>query len=101
MLTRVDSLSVTVENWLARFEKAVAADADILPELFHDDCYWRDVLALTWRIGTVHGRDTVVGGLNAHARKAAPRDFKIAQGRTPPRNVMRAGTEAIEAIFSF
>jgi putative flavoprotein involved in K+ transport len=59
------------------------------------------VLALTWRIETVHGRDKVVGGLNAHARKVRLRHFRIAIGRTPPRNVMRAGTDAIEAIFSF
>jgi cation diffusion facilitator CzcD-associated flavoprotein CzcO len=101
MLTRANSLPVIVENWLAQFEKAVATDPDSLRELFQDDCFWRDVLALTWRIGTVHGRDAVVSGLNAHARKARPRNFRIAPGRTPPRNVMRAGTDAIEAIFSF
>jgi putative flavoprotein involved in K+ transport len=101
MLTRADSLPVIVENWLVQFEKAVATESDGLRELFHDDCYWRDVLALTWQIETVHGRDRVVGSLNAHARKARPRHFRIAHGRTPPRNVMRAGTDAIEAIFSF
>ncbi len=102
MLTRADSLPVIVENWLAQFEKAVAADdADNLRELFHEDCYWRDVLALTWRIATVEGRNAAVSGLNEHARKARPHNFRIAQGRTPPRNVMRAGTDAIEAIFSF
>src|SRR5579872_5710501 len=101
MLTRADSLPVIVENFLAHLEKAVADDTDGLRELFHDDCYWRDVLALTWRITTVHGRNAVVSGLNEHARKARPRNFRIAQERTPPRNVMRAGTDAIEAIFSF
>jgi len=101
MLTRADSLPVIVENWLAQFENAVATDSDGLRELFHDDCYWRDVLALTWRIETVHGRDTVIAGLNTCAVKARPRHCRIPRGRTPPRNVMRAGTDAIEAIFSF
>ncbi len=101
MLTRTDSLPVIVENWLAQFEKAIVDDADNLRELFHADCYWRDVLALTWRIATVEGRDAAVSGLNEHARRARPHNFRIAPGRTPPRNVMRAGTDAIEAIFSF
>jgi putative flavoprotein involved in K+ transport len=101
MLTRADSLPIIVENWLAQFEKTVVADVNSLRELFHVDCYWRDVLALTWSIATVEGRDAVVSGLNERARKAQPRNFRIAEGRTPPRNVMRAGTDAVEAIFSF
>src|SRR5690242_4894495 len=101
MLTRVESLSVIVESWLAAFETAVANDPGSLSELFHADCYWRDVLALTWRIVTVEGRDAVVGGLNEQVGKARPRNFRIASDRTPPRNVMRAGTDAIEAIFLF
>ncbi len=101
MLTRADSLPVIVENFLAEFERTVADDPDGLRELFHDDCYWRDVLAMTWRIATLHGREAVVRGLAEHARTACPRNFRLAQGRTPPRNVTRAGTDAIEAIFSF
>ena len=101
MLTRADSLPVIVESWLAVFENAVASDPGSLSELFHADCYWRDVLALTWRIATVEGRDAVSSDLKEHVAKAMPRNFRIAPDRTPPRNVMRAGTDAIEAIFVF
>jgi cation diffusion facilitator CzcD-associated flavoprotein CzcO len=101
MLTRADSPSIVVENWLSEFEKAIGDGADGLSELFHADCYWRDVLALTWRIATVEGRAAVTKGLTEHSARAKPRNFRIAPGRTPPRNVTRAGTDAIEAIFSF
>src|SRR5262245_48385969 len=36
-----------------------------------------------------------------HAGRARPTGFKIDRHRTAPRNVTRAGTDAIEAIFSF
>jgi Flavin-binding monooxygenase-like len=91
-----------VETWLARFEQALTqADARALAGLFQADSHWRDVLALTWQIDTVDGRDAAVDALRAHAARARPRGFKLAAGRTPPRRVTRAGTETIEAIFRF
>jgi thioredoxin reductase len=59
------------------------------------------VLALTWQIRTISGRDAVLRELAAHARRARPSGFKIDPHRTAPRNVTRAGTDAIEAIFRF
>jgi len=91
-----------VADWLGQFERALsAADESRLEALFHTDSHWRDVLALTWRIDTLSGREAVVAGLTAHAAKARPVDLAIDPNRTPPRRVTRAGTETIEAIFSF
>jgi hypothetical protein len=102
MLARTDSLSAVVELWLAQFEKAVAGNtAAALNDLFHAECYWRDVLALTWRIETVEGRDAVVAAIQSQAGRARPREFRLAPDRTAPRSVRRAGTESIEAIFHF
>ena len=43
-------------QWLAELEKALGArDVAALQKLFHADSHWRDILALTWRIGTVSG----------------------------------------------
>jgi putative flavoprotein involved in K+ transport len=85
----------TVADWLSRFEKA---DEASLPSLFHADSHWRDVLALTWRIETFSGRDAVVQALSTAGR---PRNVEIDPTRTPPREVMRAGRDVIEAIFRF
>jgi Pyridine nucleotide-disulphide oxidoreductase len=85
----------TVADWLSRFEKA---DASSLRSLFHADCHWRDVLALTWRIETFSGRDAVVQALSAAPR---PSHVEIDPDRTPPRPAMRAGQDVIEAIFRF
>ena len=49
-----------VESWLADFEAALAArDAERAAGLFATTCYWRDLVAFTWNIKTVEGRDEV------------------------------------------
>ena len=88
-------IEASVTDWLFRFEKA---DDSALASLFHADSHWRDVLALTWRIETVSGRDAVVQALRKARR---PCQVEIDPGRTPPRDVMRAGRDVIEAIFRF
>jgi putative flavoprotein involved in K+ transport len=89
-------------GWLARFESALAGpDAARLETLFHRDSHWRDVLALTWDIGTVSGAGAVVRQLNAHAGRARPENFQIDPARAAPRKVTRAGTLSIEVMFKF
>src|SRR5215210_5027439 len=102
MLDRTDDSSVAADNWLAQFEEALGKpDAELLNTLFHPDSYWRDVLALSWNIQTLNGIDAILKELPPLARNMAPSGFAIAPGRAAPRKVMRAGTQAIEAIFKF
>jgi hypothetical protein len=102
MLARADTVATIAEKWLAQFERALAAPSrGRLETLFHADSHWRDVLALTWRIKTVSGADAILRELVAHAGRARPTGFRLDPHRTAPRNVTRAGTDAIEAIFSF
>src|SRR5215470_17865712 len=102
MLARADTVATIAESWLARFEAAFAAPGrPRLESLFHADSHWRDLLALTWHIKTVSGSDAIVRELATHAGRARPTGFRIDLNRTAPRNVRRAGTDAIEAIFGF
>ena len=102
MLDKTDDLSVAVENWLAQFEDALAKpDHGSLKVLFHPDSYWRDVLALSWTLQTVNGRDAILEALKVQAPQAAPSGFAIDPDRAAPRRVTRAGTSSIEAIFRF
>jgi thioredoxin reductase len=101
-LAKTDTIATIVKDWLSQFEEALAAPGQArLKALFHAESYWRDVLALTWHLQTVSGSDAISRELAMHAGRARPTGFKIDQDRTPPRNVTRAGTDAIEAIFSF
>jgi cation diffusion facilitator CzcD-associated flavoprotein CzcO len=102
MLDKTDDLSVAADGWLARFEDALATPDDgLLKTLFHSDSYWRDVLALSWNIQTLNGADAILDELKARAPRAVPTGFAIDPDRRAPRQVMRAGTKAIEAIFKF
>ncbi len=101
MLAEIEPIATDVDRWLARFGQALAHPGDLLEQLFHRDSYWRDVLALTWRIRTIRGLETICDQLSAHAGLVRPSAFRIDQERTAPRRVTRAGTEAIEAIFRF
>jgi cation diffusion facilitator CzcD-associated flavoprotein CzcO len=102
MLTETELIATAADCWLAQFEEALAhPGGDLLERLFHRDSYWRDVLALTWRIRTMRGRDTICAGLRAQAGRVRPRGFRTDPQRTAPRRVTRAGTDALEAIFRF
>ena len=91
-----------VETWLTQFERALTQpDVKLLASLFADETYWRDVLALSWRIVTIDGADAVLRALRENAAQSRPHNFRIATDRTPPRRVRRAGAEIIEAIFRF
>ena len=102
MLDKTDDISVATDNWLGRFEEALAKPDDgALKALFHPDSYWRDVLALSWNIQTLNGADAILKALPPLARTMSPTGFALDPDRTAPRKVMRAGTHAIEAIFKF
>jgi cation diffusion facilitator CzcD-associated flavoprotein CzcO len=102
MLDKTDDISIAAESWLAQFEDALAkSDIALLKTLFHAESYWRDVLALSWKLQTINSADAILRELKACAISAAPNAFQIDPDRTAPRRVMRAGTNAIEAIFKF
>ncbi|HYX01294.1 MAG TPA: monooxygenase, partial [Reyranella sp.] len=96
-----EDIAGAVRQWLAAFEQAIARSGEALDALFQPDSHWRDVLALTWRIDTVSGREAILDCLRGIAREMRPTALAIDPARTPPRRVRRAGAEAIEAIFRF
>lgn len=88
--------------WLADFDAAVQAnDAAAAAALFHPESHWRDLVAFTWHILTFNGRADIEDALSAALPKVRPTGFRLAEGRTPPRIVSRAGRSTVEAIFEF
>ena len=89
------------QRWLESFETALQAqDAAAVTALFLTDGLWRDVLAFTWTIQTMSGRPAIKAMLRETLALTKPK-FHIPSKRTPPRWIIRAGTEAIEALFDF
>jgi putative flavoprotein involved in K+ transport len=92
----------SAEDWLAAFETAlVSRDAMRIGALFHQDCHWRDVLAFTWHMTPVAGRDAVAVRLAAEQARTAAHGFHLPAGHRAPRTVKRLGIDSVEAIFAF
>ena len=91
-----------VAQWLLMFEECVSsAKPDIVRDLFHEDCHWRDLLTLTWQVKTVSGLPNIGSMIQSFTPDTQPYGFRIPQDHAAPRSVIRAGVEVIEAIFSF
>ena len=101
MLDKTNDVSIAAENWLTQFQTALTGNDGVLKPLFLSESYWRDVLALSWNIQTLVGAPAILKALKLHADHVAPCGFVIDPNRAPPRRVMRAGTEVVEAIFKF
>ncbi|MEJ0023286.1 MAG: NAD(P)/FAD-dependent oxidoreductase [Alphaproteobacteria bacterium] len=63
-----------VRDWLSAFEKALTAqDGDAVAAMFAEvDASWRDLVAFTWNIATVEGRDAIAEMVKAQAGAALP-----------------------------
>ena len=70
-------------TWLDRFNAALAdQDVGAVADLFTTDCYWRDLVALTWNLKTVEGREGVRDMLTHTLRRARPGGFHATEPAT-------------------
>lgn len=96
------SAKAAAERWLDDFASAAASgEAARIAPLFADECHWRDILAFTWDLHTTSGAVPIARRMAPACSKTAFAAPQLAKGRTPPRLVTRAGTAAIETIFTF
>ncbi len=67
-----------VSNILTRLGEALeAGDVDRALELFQDDCYWRDLVAFTWNIKTMEGKEAIRAMLSSQLGAAKPSAWAI------------------------
>jgi hypothetical protein len=89
-------------RWLSAFEKALLTlDRTALEASFIEDSHWRDLFAFTWNLTPSESRDAIVDTLLREQPRILAKSFRIAENRTAPRKVKRAGMEVVEAIFEF
>src|SRR3954449_9105869 len=78
--TAAPPVAAEVDAWLARFEDALAqGDAVAAADLFGDDSYWRDLVAFTWNLKTVEGRDGVKAMLDATLGHTKPSGWRTTE----------------------
>lgn len=83
-----------VEAWLADFEAALAVrDVDRAVQKFAVDSFWRDLVAFTWNITTVEGRDGIAAMLDARLAGTDPSGFRTREPATEDGEVTSAFIE--------
>jgi len=98
----VQSPTAHVGQWLARLNAALGtANQVAIASLFALDGHWRDLFAFTWNITPCQGPDAIAALMVEKQATVKAQGFAIAQGRTLPRRVQRAGVAVIEGIFRF
>ena len=76
-----ESPSATLDMVLSDLNAALAAgDVEAAVNLFQDDCYWRDLAAITWNLKTVEGKAQVRDMLTAQLGAMKPQGFAQAEG---------------------
>lgn len=65
-------------EWLAELARALQTqDIARATALFATECYWRDLISLTWNIRTMEGRDAIADMLCAVLASAKPDQFQL------------------------
>jgi cation diffusion facilitator CzcD-associated flavoprotein CzcO len=96
------SATAHVEHWVGRLDAALqSADPVALASLFAADSHWRDLYAFTWHITPCLGPEAIAAAMVQKQAAVKAHAFGVADGRTPPRLVQRAGVDVIEAIVRF
>ena len=96
-----------IDEWLINFNQAISSKAnketaiELLDELFLDDCHWRDLLALTWKIQTLSGKNNVINKIYESVLNVQAKNFSVDKNRAQPREVSRADKTVIEVILTF
>lgn len=66
------------QAWLSKFEAALTSrDVEAVKNLFAPECYWRDLVAFTWNIKTMEGRDEIAAMAEATLDNTNPRSWQI------------------------
>lgn len=73
-----------VRSVLDTLNAALAAqDVEGVKALFAAECYWRDLIAVTWNIRTAEGRDEIGRMLDSQLAHVGLGQFRLQDGETP------------------
>lgn len=95
-----DGVTDVFDEWLGAYAAAMqAGDVAGVGASITDDCWWRDLLALTWDLGTYQG-DAIGPMLGKHLAGASVTGFELID-EFGPRLVGEGADAQIEGFFSF
>ena len=69
-----------VQQWLDGFSEILqSSDPGRAAELFEANGFWRDLVAMTWNIKTLEGRDHIRDMLEQTSKHALPSNWQVAE----------------------
>jgi putative flavoprotein involved in K+ transport len=78
-----------VSEWLSNFGTALdRADFAAAVNMFEEECYWRDLVSLTWNIITLEGKENIKAMLEATVPGAKPGQWRIEGNATSENGVI-------------
>ena len=91
---RLSPTDARVHAWLDRFEQALTSGrVDDAVDCFATTCFWRDLIAMTWNITTMEGREPIRTMLQRQLEAIRPRHFTLAEPATEADGVTEAWIE--------
>ena len=70
--------AAALSAWVDAFASALAArEADAVTALFGPECYWRDLVAFTWSIRTLEGREAIRAMVAAQVADTNPHGWTV------------------------
>lgn len=85
MTATLPATARVISQWLDQFETALKeGDIEQAAQLFGDESYWRDLIAFSWNIVTVEGRDGVRDLLASTLDRVRPHGFEVAEDLGEP-----------------
>ncbi|WP_028636681.1 flavin-containing monooxygenase [Nocardioides sp. URHA0032] len=95
-------VAAAFRSWSDAFGKAMQdGDGAAVLGLLDADCWWRDLLALSWDLGTYHGTERISGLLDDHLKRAGVTDLTVVTDFGPRFVAEDDGGGTIEGFFTF
>src|SRR5438270_14075043 len=89
--TAAPTAATEVDQWLSRFEQALTdGDSASAAELFHDESFWRDLVAFTWNIKTAEGRTGIREMLDCTLARIQPSGWRTTEEPTAADGISEA-----------
>jgi putative flavoprotein involved in K+ transport len=90
------------ETWLSEFGAALdRRDFDAVGRLFAAGGWWRDLLALTWDLRTLHGAEAIKPVLAEQLERSGMTGFQLKPGKRPLLSEGEDGAATIELWIEF
>uniref|UniRef100_A0A8H7K3F7 FAD/NAD(P)-binding domain-containing protein n=1 Tax=Bionectria ochroleuca TaxID=29856 RepID=A0A8H7K3F7_BIOOC len=105
-VTSVPNAWRVAQQWLNSLEAVFSSgDFSSLGDLFNEDSWWRDIIALQWDFRTIHGREAIQKFLSQNKESGPLSNFRLHEtGKFQPRLEIvneKTGLAWISSLFHF